>query len=80
MAEVGHGGTLQPVYCHTVNRRYSEFLNLQTRLEEKPEVKRVIKSKKWSFAFTDVSALVYPPYHCNSVLNFRYQRPKENVP
>ncbi|XP_049448718.1 sorting nexin-19a [Epinephelus fuscoguttatus] len=44
MAE--NGGTLQPVSCHTVNRRYSEFLNLQTRLEERPEVKKVIKNVK----------------------------------
>jgi len=29
---------------HTVTRRYSEFLNLQTRLEEKPELKKFIKS------------------------------------
>ncbi|KAM3601279.1 uncharacterized protein V6R79_010186 [Siganus canaliculatus] len=40
------GGTLQPVSCHTVNRRYSEFLNLQTRLEEKPDVKKAIKNVK----------------------------------
>lgn len=37
--------TLQPAARHTVNRRYSEFLNLQTRLEEKPEIKKLIKSK-----------------------------------
>lgn len=30
---------------HTVNRRYSEFLNLQTRLEEKAELRRLIKGK-----------------------------------
>ncbi|XP_012722512.2 sorting nexin-19a isoform X1 [Fundulus heteroclitus] len=34
------------VACHTVNRRYSEFLNLQTRLEEKPELKKLIKNVK----------------------------------
>ncbi|XP_059207970.1 sorting nexin-19a [Centropristis striata] len=39
-------GSPQPGSCHTVNRRYSEFLNLQTRLEEKPEVKKVIKNVK----------------------------------
>ncbi|KAM4619789.1 sorting nexin-19a [Polymixia lowei] len=39
-------GTLQPVANHTVNRRYSEFLNLQTRLEEKPELKKLIKNVK----------------------------------
>ncbi|CAL8276284.1 unnamed protein product [Arctogadus glacialis] len=31
---------------HTVNRRYSEFLNLQTRLEERPELKKFIKNIK----------------------------------
>ncbi|XP_074467742.1 sorting nexin-19a isoform X1 [Sebastes fasciatus] len=46
MAEAENGGSLQPASCHTVNRRYSEFLNLQTRLEEKPEVKKVIKNVK----------------------------------
>ncbi|XP_056140325.1 sorting nexin-19a [Lampris incognitus] len=39
-------GTLQPVAYHTVSRRYSEFLNLQTRLEEKPELKKLIKNVK----------------------------------
>ncbi|KAM3868989.1 sorting nexin-19a [Diretmus argenteus] len=39
-------GTLQPVAYHTVNRRYSEFLNLQTRLEEKQELKKLIKNVK----------------------------------
>uniref|UniRef100_A0A3Q0RTE5 Sorting nexin 19a n=1 Tax=Amphilophus citrinellus TaxID=61819 RepID=A0A3Q0RTE5_AMPCI len=38
--------TLQPAAHHTVNRRYSEFLNLQTRLEEKPEIKKLIKNVK----------------------------------
>ncbi|XP_057676663.1 sorting nexin-19a [Corythoichthys intestinalis] len=37
---------LQPATCHTVNRRYSEFLNLQTRLEENPEVKKFVKNVK----------------------------------
>ncbi|XP_056267579.1 sorting nexin-19a [Pseudoliparis swirei] len=46
MAPAEDSETLQPVSCHTVNRRYSEFLNLQTRLEEKPEVKKVIKNVK----------------------------------
>ncbi|CAL8350621.1 unnamed protein product [Lota lota] len=36
----------QPVAYHTVNRRYSEFLNLQTRLEEKPELRKLIKGVK----------------------------------
>uniref|UniRef100_UPI003AAB3282 sorting nexin-19a n=1 Tax=Centroberyx gerrardi TaxID=166262 RepID=UPI003AAB3282 len=39
-------GTLQPVAYHTVNRKYSEFLNLQTRLEDKPELKKLIKNVK----------------------------------
>lgn len=33
----------QSVAYHTVNRRYSEFLNLQTRLEEKTELRKLIK-------------------------------------
>ncbi|KAH0623270.1 hypothetical protein JD844_031382 [Phrynosoma platyrhinos] len=36
--------TLQQVAYHTVNRRYREFLNLQTRLEEKPDLRKFIKS------------------------------------
>ncbi|KAM3923291.1 sorting nexin-19 [Leptodactylus fuscus] len=39
-------GTLQPMAYHTVNRRYREFLNLQTRLEEKAELRRFIKHIK----------------------------------
>ncbi|KAM6959230.1 sorting nexin-19 [Aplochiton taeniatus] len=31
---------------HKVNRRYSEFLNLQTRLEEKPELRKILKNVK----------------------------------
>eukprot|EP00064_Thunnus_orientalis_P002838 superscaffoldBa00000219_g2846 len=46
VADAENDGTLQPVAGHTVNRRYSEFLNLQTRLEEKPEVKKLIKNVK----------------------------------
>ncbi|XP_077402509.1 sorting nexin-19a [Vanacampus margaritifer] len=37
---------LHPATCHSVNRRYSEFLNLQTRLEENPEVKKFVKNVK----------------------------------
>lgn len=37
--------TDQPVVYHVVNRRYSEFLNLQTRLEERLDLRKVIKSK-----------------------------------
>lgn len=33
------------VAYHTVNRRYSEFLNLQTRLEEKADLRKLIKGK-----------------------------------
>ncbi|TRY83954.1 hypothetical protein DNTS_006532 [Danionella cerebrum] len=36
----------QPISFRMVNRRYSEFLNLQTRLEEKPDLKKVIKNVK----------------------------------
>ncbi|KAL7848628.1 hypothetical protein SRHO_G00202510 [Serrasalmus rhombeus] len=39
-------GTLQPVAYHTVSRRYSEFLNLQTRLEEKSELRKILKHVK----------------------------------
>ncbi|XP_072557160.1 sorting nexin-19 isoform X3 [Paramormyrops kingsleyae] len=35
-----------PVAYHTVNRRYSEFLNLQSRLEEKPELRKILKNVK----------------------------------
>ncbi|KAJ3589605.1 hypothetical protein NHX12_010450 [Muraenolepis orangiensis] len=38
--------TTSQTTLHTVNRRYSEFLNLQTRLEEKPELKKLIKNIK----------------------------------
>ncbi|KAL6463800.1 hypothetical protein MHYP_G00281910 [Metynnis hypsauchen] len=38
--------TDQAVGYHTVNRRYSEFLNLQTRLEERSDLKKVIKNVK----------------------------------
>ncbi|KAM7413686.1 hypothetical protein PAMA_020866 [Pampus argenteus] len=37
---------IQPVAYHMVNRRYSEFLNLQTRLEEKAELRKLIKGVK----------------------------------
>ncbi|KAI4905185.1 hypothetical protein NFI96_013900 [Prochilodus magdalenae] len=39
-------GAPQPVAYHTVSRRYSEFLNLQTRLEEKPELRKILKHIK----------------------------------
>lgn len=32
-----------PVAYHMVNRRYSEFLNLQARVEERTELKKLIK-------------------------------------
>uniref|UniRef100_A0A672I6M3 Sorting nexin 19b n=1 Tax=Salarias fasciatus TaxID=181472 RepID=A0A672I6M3_SALFA len=35
-----------PVAYHMVNRRYSEFLNLQTRLEEKAELRKLVKGVK----------------------------------
>lgn len=51
---------------HTVNRRYREFLNLQTRLEEKPELRKFLKSqclhylpKKILFSLTPVHALLF---------------------
>ncbi|CAJ1065997.1 sorting nexin-19 [Xyrichtys novacula] len=37
---------VQPVAYHMVNRRYSEFLNLQTRLEEKTDLRKLIKGVK----------------------------------
>ncbi|KAM6158644.1 sorting nexin-19 [Rhynchocyon petersi] len=37
---------LQQFAYHTVNRRYREFLNLQTRLEEKPDLRKFIKNVK----------------------------------
>lgn len=37
--------SVQPVAYHMVNRRYSEFLNLQTRLEEKTELRKLIKGR-----------------------------------
>ncbi|XP_075938148.1 sorting nexin-19 isoform X2 [Anarhichas minor] len=37
---------IQQVAYHMVNRRYSEFLNLQTRVEEKTELRRLIKGVK----------------------------------
>ncbi|XP_068096495.1 sorting nexin-19-like isoform X1 [Hyperolius riggenbachi] len=39
-------GTLQPMAYHTVNRRYREFLNLQTRLEERADLRKFIKHIK----------------------------------
>ncbi|XP_073513578.1 sorting nexin-19 isoform X2 [Phyllobates terribilis] len=39
-------GSLQPMAYHTVNRRYREFLNLQTRLEEKSDLRKFIKHIK----------------------------------
>ncbi|KAK2828529.1 hypothetical protein Q5P01_019563 [Channa striata] len=41
-----NGAIQPPAACHTVKRRYSEFLNLQNRLEENPEVKKLIKNVK----------------------------------
>ncbi|CAB1458510.1 unnamed protein product, partial [Pleuronectes platessa] len=37
---------IQPVAYHMVNRRYSEFLNLQTRLEEKTDLRKLSKGVK----------------------------------
>ncbi|KAI1903300.1 hypothetical protein AGOR_G00025780 [Albula goreensis] len=44
--ETENPGTFQSVAYHMVNRRYSEFLNLQTRLEEKPDLRKMIKNVK----------------------------------
>ncbi|XP_061073676.1 sorting nexin-19 [Conger conger] len=41
-----NAGSLQPVAYHMVNRRYSEFLNLQTRLEERPDLRKILKNVK----------------------------------
>ncbi|XP_009876669.1 PREDICTED: sorting nexin-19, partial [Apaloderma vittatum] len=41
-----NAGSLQQMAYHTVNRRYREFLNLQTRLEEKPELRKFLKNIK----------------------------------
>ncbi|XP_057694550.1 sorting nexin-19-like [Corythoichthys intestinalis] len=38
--------SVQPVAYHMVNRRYSEFLNLQARVEERTELKKLIKGVK----------------------------------
>nr|XP_057935806.1 sorting nexin-19-like [Doryrhamphus excisus] len=38
--------SIQPVAYHMVNRRYSEFLNLQTRVEERTDLKKLIKGVK----------------------------------
>lgn len=37
---------LQQIAYHMVNRRYSEFLNLQTRLEERADLRKLIKGVK----------------------------------
>ncbi|XP_009977953.1 PREDICTED: sorting nexin-19, partial [Tauraco erythrolophus] len=44
--EGDNSGSLQQMAYHTVNRRYREFLNLQTRLEEKPELRKFLKNIK----------------------------------
>ncbi|XP_030600313.1 sorting nexin-19 isoform X1 [Archocentrus centrarchus] len=41
-----HPSPAQSIAYHMVNRRYSEFLNLQTRLEEKTELRKLIKGVK----------------------------------
>ncbi|XP_054435438.1 sorting nexin-19 [Pteronotus mesoamericanus] len=41
-----NSGNLQQLAYHTVNRRYREFLNLQTRLEEKSDLRKFIKNVK----------------------------------
>ncbi|XP_058483490.1 sorting nexin-19a isoform X2 [Solea solea] len=46
VSEAEYCTTLEPAACHSVSRRYNEFLNLQTRLEEKHEFKKLIKNIK----------------------------------
>lgn len=58
--------TLQPVAYHTVNRRYSEFLNLQTRLEENPELKKIVKSKRTYTAWIDHWTAICIDWYCPS--------------
>lgn len=58
VAEAEDGASLHSLTDHAVNRRYSEFLNLQARLEEKPEVKKLIKSKKLSSVWDGRQTLV----------------------
>lgn len=41
-----NSSNLQQLAYHTVNRRYREFLNLQTRLEEKSDLRKFIKNVK----------------------------------
>ncbi|XP_045048672.2 sorting nexin-19 isoform X2 [Desmodus rotundus] len=41
-----NSSSLQQLAYHTVNRRYREFLNLQTRLEEKSDLRKFIKNVK----------------------------------
>lgn len=47
--------SIQPVAYHMVNRRYSEFLNLQTRLEEKTDLRKLIKGRKRGSAVRTVN-------------------------
>ncbi|CAK6440350.1 unnamed protein product [Pipistrellus nathusii] len=41
-----NSSNMQQLAYHTVNRRYREFLNLQTRLEEKSDLRKFIKNVK----------------------------------
>lgn len=71
--------SLQPMAYHTVNRRYSEFLNLQTRLEEKPELRKILKSEQ-SLLVMSVSKLSKTlSYWLSCSVNCRCERTKENI-
>lgn len=77
---------IQPVAYHMVNRRYSEFLNLQTRLEEKTELRKLIKGRMEGARLQD-TCLIYVWYlslhfillYCNHLLLSRCERSKENI-
>lgn len=73
--------SLQPMAYHTVNRRYSEFLNLQTRLEEKPELRKILKSEQ-SILVMSVSQLSKTPcfIDCLVLLTVDVKGPKKIFP
>lgn len=77
---------VQPVAYHMVNRRYSEFLNLQTRLEEKTDLRKLIKGTwhflwiNWRLLFGDLWSLVDLHWLESGTDYFRCERSKENIP
>lgn len=64
------------VAYHMVNRRYSEFLNLQTRLEEKAELRKLIKGKAQSKPALEVCRGPVPIELSGA---FRCERTQEDV-